>query len=117
VERWFRVPESLFHELQQIRTDSPFVFAAYSDQLRVFYQGKNQPLKAQLSCNDFNPINLGDWFHEQIVAWSVRQPKGKATIHVFRKTSLQYARSGAEVTRWSHCRRAGGGEASIRPRR
>jgi hypothetical protein len=48
---------------------------------------------------EFKPINLGDWFHEQVVDWSMTQPKGRATLHVFRKTSLQYARSGEDVNR------------------
>jgi len=48
---------------------------------------------------EFNPVNLGDWFHERIVDWSATQLKGRATLHVFRKTSLQYARSGEDVNR------------------
>lgn len=35
VERWFRVPETLFHDLLVQRRSSPFVFAAYTDQIRI----------------------------------------------------------------------------------
>jgi hypothetical protein len=38
--------------------------------------------------SEFNPVNLGDWFPAQIVAWSKSEAKGHATTHVFRKTSL-----------------------------
>jgi hypothetical protein len=48
---------------------------------------------------DFNSVNLGDWFHAQIVEWSKSQPKGHARTHIFRKTSLQYARSSEDVNR------------------
>src|SRR5262249_54481181 len=36
---------------------------------------------------------------ERIVAWSSSMPKGRATPHIFRKTSLQYARKGEDVNR------------------
>lgn len=99
VEKWFRIPEALYRELMQIKTDSPFVFAAYTDQLRIFYE--NGPLRrtARIVDTEFNPGRLGDWFYERLTAWSKSLPKGPATPHVFRKTSLQYARRGEDLNR------------------
>ena len=94
VEKWFRVPESLYRELLAIRTDSPYVFAAYNQQLRRFYERTATPYKAEKVGHEFKPGNLGDWFHARLVDWSCSLPKGRATTHVFRKTSLQYALTG-----------------------
>jgi integrase len=99
IEKWFRIPEDLYQELLKMKTDSPFVFGAYCQQLREFYLGVNRPRQAANVALAYKPDNLGDWFHEQIVAWSKSQPKGRATTHVFRKTSLQYARSGEDLNR------------------
>lgn len=94
IDKWFRIPETLYQELLAIRTDSSFVFAAYPEQLRAFYERTERLRQAKMVCSEFRPINLGDWFHDQLVTWSSTLVKGKATTHVFRKTSLQYARSG-----------------------
>jgi len=94
VEKWFRIPENLYRELLSIKTDSSFVFAAYNQQLRRFYERNHAPWQAQKVGGEFKPVNLGDWFHERLVEWSTSLPKGRATTHVFRKTSLQYALSG-----------------------
>jgi hypothetical protein len=40
-----------------------------------------------------------NWFHEQLKTWSQTTAKGPATLHVFRKTSLQFARVGEDVNR------------------
>ena len=48
---------------------------------------------------DFSPDNLGDWFYRRLVEWSVSLPRGRAYTHIFRKTSLQYARKGEDVNR------------------
>src|SRR5439155_23458899 len=40
-----------------------------------------------------------DWFHERLREWSATLPKGPATAHVFRKTALQYARTGEDLNR------------------
>src|SRR5262249_16386511 len=77
VEKWFRVPEALYHELLALRTDSPYVFAAYNSQLRGYYE-RNLPCKARMVGNEFGPVNLADWFHERIVQWSEALPKGRA---------------------------------------
>lgn len=37
IRRWFRVPEAVHQDMLALRTDSPFVFAAYTEQLRQFY--------------------------------------------------------------------------------
>jgi hypothetical protein len=47
----------------------------------------------------FRPVNLGDWFHERLAEWSASLTKGHATQHIFRKTTLQLARSGEDVNR------------------
>jgi hypothetical protein len=99
IEKWFRIPEALYQEMLSLRTNRPFVFAAYPQQLQAYYEGTDRPQKAKMVVTEFNPTNLGDWFHEQIVDWSASQPKGRATLHVFRKTSLQYARNGEDVNR------------------
>jgi hypothetical protein len=52
---------------------------------------------AALVADEFNPNNLGKWFERRLFQWSRTLPKGRASIHVFRKTSLQYARRGEDV--------------------
>ena len=99
VEKWFRVPDALFQELQAIRTDSPHLFAAYTDQLRGFYERTNQPGKARKVLAEFDPANLANWFYKKLVRWSGSLAKGHATTHIFRKTSLQYARCGEDINR------------------
>jgi len=46
---------------------------------------------------DFVPENLGDWMYHQIKNWSATQPNGSAYLHVFRKTTLQYALSAEHI--------------------
>jgi len=99
VKRWFRLPELIHQELLAIRTDSPFVFAAYNDQLRRFYKRSSRPRAAKAVGLEFNPVCLGDWFHERLDGWSSTLQKGHAYTHVFRKTSLQYARRGEDASR------------------
>jgi hypothetical protein len=48
---------------------------------------------------DFDPVNLGNWFYRKVVRWSKSLPKGRASTHIFRKTSLQLARSGEDLNR------------------
>jgi integrase len=99
VEKWFRIPDGLYQELLSVRTESPFVFAAYSAQLRQFYATGPRPSLAKLVGAEFSPVCLADWFHERVVAWSSTLPGGHATTHIFRKTSLQHARIGEDVNR------------------
>jgi integrase len=99
IEKWFRVPHDLYQDLLAIKTTDPHVFAAYTQQLAAFYARSMHPGKERMVCKDFNPINLGDWFHAQIAEWSKNLPNGPATIHVFRKTGLQYALDGESASR------------------
>ncbi len=94
VEKWFTLPEGLFHDLRAIRTDSPWVFAAYTGQLRRFHEGRDDGRRAGMVGEDFHPDNLAGWFYNRVVEWSGGLPGGHATIHVFRKTGLQYALEG-----------------------
>jgi hypothetical protein len=48
---------------------------------------------------EFSAKCLGDWFADRIDAWSATLPNGPAHTHVFRKTSLQYVRSGEDLNR------------------
>ena len=43
VKKWFRVPEGVFSDLEKIRTDSPYVFAAYCEQIRSFFESSETP--------------------------------------------------------------------------
>lgn len=97
VERWFRIPDGLFSELTALRTESSFVFAAYTDQLRCHYQRGARPWASNLIARDFDPERLGDWFLHRLLAWSTDLPKGRATPHIFRKTALQFARQGEDA--------------------
>jgi integrase len=99
VEKWFRVPEGLYRDLEALRSESDFVFAAYGPQLRDFYLRTAQPGKARKVLTEFDPENLANWFYKKIKAWSKTLPKGHATTHIFRKTSLQYARTGEDINR------------------
>ena len=95
VEKWFRIPKKLYQELESIRTDSPYVFGAYNDQLRQFYRNSKTPWRGSRITKDFIPENLGGWLYHQIAKWS----QGTAYLHVFRKTTLQYARTGEDINR------------------
>jgi integrase len=99
VEKWFRIPESLYAELLKMKGSSPYVFAPYNGQVRTFHVARQQRQAAELVRKDFNPDNLGDWFYRRVTDWSASQAAGHATVHVFRKTSLQYARVGEDVNR------------------
>lgn len=99
VEKWFRLPESLYQALLGLKASSPYVFALYNDQVRAFHQARQQRQAAELVRREFNPENLGDWFYRRVTDWSASQDAGHATVHVFRKTSLQYARVGEDVNR------------------
>jgi hypothetical protein len=99
VKKWFRIPDGLYEELLAIRTKSPYVFAAYATQLRKFYEKSKRPGTASVVNDSFDPDCLGDWFHERVAAWSKLLPRGRAYTHVFRKTSLQYARRGEDASR------------------
>jgi integrase len=97
VDKWFRIPKPLFDELSQMRTGSGFVFAAYTEQLRVHHHESKRQWLAEKVASEFGPGNLGDWFYERVRDWSKTMPQGAAYLHMFRKTSLQYARAGEDA--------------------
>jgi integrase len=99
VDKWFRIPDRLYRELLALKTDSPYVFGMYKRQLRRFHERGPRPWLAQRVSDEFEPDNLGDWFYERVQEWSEGSPDGRAYLHVFRKTSLQYARSGEDLNR------------------
>src|SRR5262249_40280123 len=99
VKKWFQIPDCLHQDLMKIKTSSPYVFAAYSEQIRRFFETSKTPGPAKTVEADVKPYNLGNWFYKKIVVWSKSLAKGRASTHVFRKTSLQYARAGEDVNR------------------
>ncbi len=90
-EWWFRVPRSVYKELLAIKTDSPFVFAKLNDQIRDFHGTEGRKSAARL-VKEFDVYNAGRWFYEQVKKWD-----SNAYVHMFRKTSLQYARAGQDA--------------------
>jgi integrase len=97
VERWFRLPEGVYEELLSFRRDSPFVFAAYTEQLREFLSRRPNLLNNLKA--EFSPDRFGSWFYERVVEWSKTAAKGRAFVHIFRKTTLQHARRGEDIAR------------------
>lgn len=91
-EKWFRLPASVHEELVKIKTDSPYVFAALSDQLRAHHKTRGNS-KAARNVMAFSPENAGRWFYERIKAWS----SGDSYVHMLRKTIMQMARAGEDV--------------------
>ena len=83
--------------MPELYTESSCV--EYGEQLRRFHSDAGRTAAAQQTRTDFLPENVGDWFYRQIVRWSKSLPNGQACVHVFRKTTLQYARSGEDVNR------------------
>jgi integrase len=99
IDKWFRIPDGLHRELLALKTDSPYVFGIYKEQLRRFHERGPRPWLATRVSDEFDPDQLGDWFYERIQDWSRDAPGGRAYLHVFRKTSLQYARMGEDLNR------------------
>jgi hypothetical protein len=73
---------------------SPYVFAAYNEQLRTHYSNRNNTAAANKVGECYNPTAFADWFHGKLVEWSRTAPNGHATQHAFRKTGLQLAYRG-----------------------
>lgn len=97
VERWFRIPEQLYRELLSLRTDAPFVFSVYIEQLRQHHARRPQVL--QMLDAQFVPKRFGRWFYDRVVDWSTTRGDDRAFVHLFRKTTLQYARRGEDINR------------------
>lgn len=94
IRKWARIPTGLYRELLKVRTDSPYVFAAYTDQLREHYRRGPHPLTAKIVGPDFDPELLYRWFHVKIRKWAETTGRERASHHSFRKTALQTARRG-----------------------
>ena len=71
-----------FQEILAHRTDSEFVFAAYTDQLREVH-ADNHGCLTKIK-DEFTPENFGRWFYERVKEWSGAHPHGSAYVHVFR---------------------------------
>ena len=97
VERWFRIPDGLYQELKEIGADNPYVFAAYSEQLQRLHKRQGRVDRADMVESNFRPHCLGDWFYDRLADWSAAHTTGHVSPHVFRKTSLQFARVGEDV--------------------
>ena len=93
VRKWARIPVGLYRELSKIKTDSPYVFAAYNSQLRS-HHAKKRAVASRKVGQQYNPTAFADWFHAKLVDWSKTAPNGHATQHAFRKTGLQCAYRG-----------------------
>lgn len=63
VERWFRIPESLYQQMLAYRADSSFVFAAYVDQITKVHAENVGCLKKIRPV--FDPRNFGRWLYER----------------------------------------------------
>lgn len=92
-KRWFRIPTQLYQDLLAHRTDSPYVFGGYTDQLRQFYAGQPQYLKRIGQAYD--PRHLGRWIYLKIKEWSDER-QCQAYVHIFRKTGLQFMNDGED---------------------
>ncbi len=99
VERWVRIPPALVQEMKSYRTDSPFVFDAYSQQLRQHYLKKNKGSAAARVRLDFDPENFGEWMYQKLKHWQSVAGRENAYLHIFRKTGLQLARQGEDLNR------------------
>ena len=97
VTKWFRIPDGLRAELEAFRTGSEFVFGDYPQQLQEFYRQQGDTRTGNRVRADFTPDNLGEWMYRQISEWSKTLPNGSAYLHVFRKTTLQYALSAGHI--------------------
>ena len=71
----------------------------YPAHLRRFYDGQRRSRDARNVRQDFDPANVANWFYKKVIEWSKTLPGGHATTHIFRKTTLQYARRGEDVNR------------------
>jgi hypothetical protein len=73
---------------------SPYVFAAYTAQLREHYRQSAHPKTVKIVGSGFDPELLYRWFHTKIRKWADATGRERASHHAFRKTALQMARRG-----------------------
>jgi integrase len=91
VKKWFRVPDGVYRDMLKVRTDSPFVFAGYTEQLRQAHAENPNWLQ---HVREFTPATFGQWLYKKVKGWG-----NPAYLHIFRKTSMQYARRGEDIRR------------------
>jgi integrase len=99
VEKWARIPTGLHKELFGLKTASPYVFAAYTCQLRNYYNQRGLAVAVANVGEEYVPRAFGDWLQERIPEWAAATGRPHATPHVFRKTALQHARRGEDLNR------------------
>jgi len=87
-----RLPAALLSEIRSFRSESPYVWAGYAEQLRQFHRNEGHHASAH-KIKDFNPQRLRILFQKWIGAWSKENAKG-VSHHTFRKTGLQFSREG-----------------------
>lgn len=97
VRRWFRLPDQLNRELAGLRTESPFVFAAYTEQLQRHHA--DRPNFYQNIRSEYSPANFEQWLYRRVKDWAATNLKGDVYLHIFRKTGLQHAREGEDINR------------------
>jgi hypothetical protein len=95
VRKWARIPDRLYRELNEVKTDSPYVFAAFAKELRHHYKGKNPGVENSVN-RDYTPKAIVWWFHTKLGSWARENGRKHATHHAFRKTALQFARRGED---------------------
>ena len=83
---------ALYQDLLKVRTDSPYVFAAYNEQLKRHYRQCPNPHTAKTIGPRFDPELLYRWFHIKMRKWAEETGRERASHHAFRKTALQTAR-------------------------
>lgn len=99
----------MYQELLAFRTHSPFVFAAYTEQIRRYHaEGHLGTFKAIRQ--EFLPTNFAKWFYDRVKEWASKTGCD-AYVHVFRKTALQLAHDGEDDASERVARDAGVGEA------
>ena len=73
---------------------SPYVFAAYTEQLREHYRRGPYPQTAKIVGAEFDPELLYRWLHTKIRKWADVMGRERASHHSFRKTGLQTVKRG-----------------------
>jgi hypothetical protein len=91
--KMFRIPLCTLAELERYRTESPFVWAGYVDQLRDYHKTTGHGSSAS-KVKDFNPQRLRISFQKWIGQWSRMNKVEGLSHHAFRRTGLQWSREG-----------------------
>jgi len=96
VRKWARIPLGLHQDLLRIKADSPYVFAAYNQQIRAYHQKDAKRGTAKIVAAEYHPALLYEWFAKRVIDWTVAEKRPHATHHAFRRTALQAARRGED---------------------